>query len=94
MLIDTHVHVGGGVLGYDMEEDMVLTAMQRYGIDYALVSNCDAVEVDHDQKLIPGEQQISQEECLKRVLALARKRVGKYHVEKYPLKVGRRCAGI
>ena len=80
MLIDTHVHVGGGVLGYDMEENMVLTAMQRYGIDYALVSNCDAAEVDHDQKLIPGEQQVSQEECLKRVLAFARQYPGKIGV--------------
>ena len=73
MLIDTHVHIGGGTLGFDMDEEMVFTAMERYGIEYALVSNCDAAEVDHEQKLLPPEVQVSQEEALKRVLVFARK---------------------
>ena len=80
MLIDTHVHIGGGTLGFDMDEEMVFTAMERYGIEYALVSNCDAAEVDHEQKLLPKEIQVSQEEALKRVLAFARKHPGKIGV--------------
>ena len=73
MLIDTHVHIGGGVLGYDMKEEMVWTEIEKYGIDYALVSDCDAVEVDHEQKLLPMEMQVPQEKSLRRVLAFARK---------------------
>lgn len=73
MLIDTHVHIGGGVLGYDMKEEMVWTEIEKYGIDYVLVSDCDAVEVDHEQKLLPKEMQVPQEKSLRRVLAFARK---------------------
>ena len=67
MIIDTHVHID-----FYMTEQMVLEAMKKYGIDYALVSNGDAVEVDHEQKLIPKQEQISQEDNLARVLAFAR----------------------
>lgn len=73
MIIDTHVHVGGEQVGFTMTEDMVLTAMDKYGIDYAMVSNGDAVEFDHEQRLLPLECQVSQEEALRRVLAFARK---------------------
>ena len=79
MIIDTHVHVGGEKVGFTMSEDMVLTAMERYGIDFCLVSNGDAVEVDHEQNPIPMEYQVSQEDALRRVLAFARK---------YPDKIG------
>lgn len=73
MIIDTHVHIGGEKLGFSMTEEMVLEAMEKYRIDYALVSNADAVEVDHEQKLIPDKFRISQEDALRRVLALAKK---------------------
>ena len=79
MIIDTHVHVGGEKLGFSMTEDMVLTAMQRYSVDFALVSNADAVEVDHEQKELPAELQISQEAALERVLEFA---------GKHPKKIG------
>lgn len=73
MRIDTHVHIGGEKVGFSMTEEMVLAAMEKYRIDYALVSNGDAVEVSHEQKLIPSELQISQEDALRRVLAFAKK---------------------
>ena len=72
MRIDTHVHIGGEKVGFSMTEEMVLAAMEKYRIDYALVSNGDAVEVSHEQKLIPSELQISQEDALRRVLAFAK----------------------
>lgn len=72
MRIDTHVHIGGEMVGFQMSEAMVLAAMEKYQIDYALVSNGDAVEVNHEQVLIPRELQISQEAALERVLKFAR----------------------
>ncbi|MEZ4518762.1 MAG: hypothetical protein R3C44_18750 [Chloroflexota bacterium] len=59
MIIDAHVHIG--TIGtFDMPEAMVLDSMDRYHIDYALVSNVEGIEVDGDQVPIPSEQQISQ----------------------------------
>lgn len=80
MRIDTHVHIGGDKLGFAMSEDLVTGAMEKYGIDYALVSNADATEVDHEQKLLSKELQVSQEEALERVLKFARKNPNKIGV--------------
>lgn len=80
MRIDTHVHIGGEKVGFAMTEEMVLTAMEKYNIDFALVSNGDTVEVDHEQKLIPKEFHVSQENALQRVIAFARKHPGKIGV--------------
>lgn len=79
MRIDTHVHIGGDSVGFQMSESIVIEAMQKYDIDYALVSNGDAAEVDHEQKLLPEEFQVSQEAALERTLKFARK---------YPDKIG------
>ena len=80
MKIDTHVHIGGDKVGFDMSEEKVLAAMEKYEIDYMLVSNGDAVEVDHEQKPIPAEFQVSQEDALRRCIAFARKNPGKIGV--------------
>lgn len=55
-----------------MTESMVLEAMAKYQINYAIVSNCDAAEMDHQQKLLPENMQISQEAALARTLQFAR----------------------
>ena len=80
MIIDTHVHVGGDKLGFNMSEELVLGAMEKYDIDYMLVSNGDSSEVDHEQKLLPAEYQTSQEDALERVLKFARSNPGKIGV--------------
>lgn len=80
MLIDTHTHIGGEKVGFFMSEEIVLEAMNKYHIDYVLVSNGDAVEVDHEQKLLPEEMQVTQEAALERVLKFARKYPGKIGV--------------
>lgn len=77
MIIDTHVHIGGEAVGFHMNEAMVIEAMDRYGIDFAVVSNADASEVDHQQKLLPKELQVSQEEALERTITFARKYLGR-----------------
>lgn len=80
MRIDTHVHIGGERLGFQMNEELVIGAMEKYGIDYMLVSNGDASEVDHEQKLLPQEIQISQEDALERVIKFARSNPGRIGV--------------
>lgn len=80
MIIDTHVHIGGEALGFNMSEPIVEAMMEKYNIDYALISNCDPVEVDHSQNLIPMEYQVNQETALRRMLAFARKHPDKMAV--------------
>lgn len=80
MIIDTHVHIGGDKVGFDMSEEKVLAAMEKYNIDFMLVSNGDCAEVDHEQNLIPKELQVSQEAALRRGIAFARKHLGKIGV--------------
>jgi len=43
MIIDTHVHIGT-IENFDLTETMLLEAMDRYGIDFALVSNVEGSE--------------------------------------------------
>lgn len=73
MIIDTHVHIGGEAVGFHMNEQMVIESMEKYHIDYALVSNADAGEMTHEQILLPNHMQNTQEDSLKRVLRFARK---------------------
>ncbi|MCX7772046.1 MAG: amidohydrolase family protein [Clostridia bacterium] len=51
----------------------------RYGIDFALVSNVEGTEADHHQNLLPAQEQIDQIEVNRRVLDL---------VSKNPTKLG------
>ena len=55
-----------------MPEEMVIESMDKYGIDYALVSNIDSTELDFDQKEIPRELQINQVDSLERSIRFAR----------------------
>lgn len=79
MIIDTHLHVGGEAVGFQMNEQMVIEAMEKYHIDYGLVSSGDAAEMTHQQVLLPDTVQKTQEDALKRVLKFARR---------YPDKIG------
>lgn len=79
MQIDTHIHIGGEAVGFQMSEKTVIESIQKYQINYAIVSNADAAELNHHQELLPEKLQISQEAALKRTLNFARK---------YPDKIG------
>lgn len=68
MRIDSHVHINDTL--FFMPEEYVLESMNKYGIDYSLVSNADAAEVDHDQNLL--SEQIGQIEANLRLLRFAR----------------------
>ncbi len=58
MIIDSHVHFGSS-LGFSMPQKDVLTAMERYNISKAIVSNVSAVEFDAEHNLIPENEQVS-----------------------------------
>lgn len=79
MIIDTHVHIGTG-LGFHMTEEDVIYSIDKYNIDYALVSNTEVASHDHERKLIPQEFQKGQIECLTRTLNFARENEGKIGV--------------
>ncbi len=52
MIIDTHTHIG--VLPpFYMTADMLLGSMERYGIDFSLVSNIEGAENDHRGDPVP-----------------------------------------
>ena len=63
MRIDMHVHIGYA-LGWDMTEDMVLESMEKYNIDFSIVSNTESVRYDHNFKEVPKEMQHTQMESL------------------------------
>lgn len=79
MIIDSHVHIGGNLMGHYLTEDMVIEAMDKYKIDFSLVSNLDSAEYDHNLKRIPSNLQTSQENSLSRCLKFAKQ---------YPDRIG------
>lgn len=72
MIIDSHTHIGK-FLNFDLEEKVLLEGLKKYGISFALVSNLEGGEVDHQQKEIPILEQHSQIETNKRLLKIVRK---------------------
>ena len=73
MIIDTHAHIGTLPPFFDMKTDELLYSMERYGIDFSLVSNIEAAENDHQGNPVPDELQKPQNEILKATLAEARR---------------------
>lgn len=71
MIIDCHTHIGK-ILTFDMPEAVLLDSMDKYCIDYALVSNIEGSEFDGDQQPIPYEQQFSQRAANQKTLDLVR----------------------
>lgn len=78
-IIDSHMHIST-MLGFYMPEKMVLEAMDKYHIDYALISNCNAAEYGHDGRLLPKIFQKSQAACFKRAIKFARENEGRIGV--------------
>ena len=78
MLIDTHVHIGH-MLGFDMTPEDVLYSMERYGVDFSLVSNIEAAEFDHEGRPISDYFQKSQNEVFRDTLEFA---------AQYPERIG------
>lgn len=80
MIIDTHVHIGGNIKGFEMEERNVIYSMDTYKIDKIIVSNADSIEGDENHLLLPPEKQISQYNSLVRAINFARENPGRVFV--------------
>ena len=63
-----------------MKTEEILYSMERYGIDFSLISNIEAAENDHQGNPVPREMQKSQNEILRATIAEARRAPGKLGV--------------
>lgn len=59
MIIDTHVHFGKK-LSFSMPQKSVISAMEKYNINKAIVSNAGSVEFDENHIVLPEKFQTSQ----------------------------------
>lgn len=71
MIIDSHVHIGK-MIGFNMKESEVLYSMQKYGIDFSLVSNIEGAEYAHNRIKVPSLLQKSQKAVLTRTINFAK----------------------
>lgn len=71
MIIDTHVHIGR-ILNFNMKKEEVLYAMNRYGIDYSIVSDIRGTEYDHKRRKLPFFLQTDQMKCMKDTIRFAK----------------------
>ncbi len=71
MIIDTHAHIGK-LLTFNMPEENVLYSMEKYGINFSLISSVEAAENSHSGKKIPRIFQKSQNKVLEKSLKFAR----------------------
>lgn len=77
-IIDIHTHVSREKSSlFSMPEEWVLGAMEKYGIDFCLVSDADCAECDHNKNIIPEARMLTQEEALLRDIKFAKKHSGK-----------------
>ena len=76
MIIDTHVHIGT-MIGFDLKPEDVIYSMDRYGIDFSLVSDIEGSEYDHLGRRIPDELQKPQNEIFRDTLRFARQNPGR-----------------
>ncbi len=67
MIIDAHAHVGR-MADFNLSQKKLLEAMDRYGIDAAIVSSITGMEVSSEQILLDDTMQVSQirgnEKCI------------------------------
>lgn len=71
MIIDTHVHIGK-MINFDMKEEDVLYSMERYGIDFSLVSDIRGAECDDRGHRVPRILRTKQNQILKDTIRFAR----------------------
>jgi predicted TIM-barrel fold metal-dependent hydrolase len=59
MIIDSHIHFGK-ILNFDMKKEHIIEAMDKYNIEFAIVSNIEATEFGHKLDRLPDEYQVEQ----------------------------------
>lgn len=79
MIIDTHVHIGH-MIGFNLKEKDVLYSIEKYGIDFSLVSNIEGAEFSSNGRKVPRILQKSQNKILRETISFARKNPDKIGV--------------
>lgn len=72
MIIDTHAHIGK-MIGFNLRENDLFYSIEKYGIDYSLISNLESAEFSHNGIKIPKILQKSQKKSLLKALNTAKK---------------------
>ena len=72
MIIDIHSHIGSS-LKWNLEEETLLKSLEKYHIDFTIVSNIESSEVDNDQLLIEKPYQVSQYDSNFKTIEFAKK---------------------
>ena len=78
MIIDTHVHFGK-CLDFNLSQKTVLDAMEKYGIDRAIVSNIQAAECDKNQNELPEHLQFDMLSTAKNTIDFAKANPGRIY---------------
>ena len=71
MLIDSHMHFGR-IGEFNMPPEVLLTTLDKYKIDWGIISNIEGCEFDSNLDLIPDKEQIPQLEVNRRTLNLVK----------------------
>ena len=83
MIIDSHTHIGtitysvGKNRVSDLPEKDLLTALDKYQIDFALVSSIEGAEFTSEFELAPKDKQIPQAQVISRTIEFARRNPSK-----------------
>ncbi len=71
MIIDTHAHIGH-MIGFNLKEKDLLYSIDKYSIDFSLISNIECAENDHKGRPIPKFLQKKQNKVLKKTVKFVR----------------------
>ncbi len=83
MIIDSHTHTGnipfevGKNRVKNLPEKDLIISLEKYKIDFAIVSGLEGAEFDADFKLAPKRMQVSQKEGLDRSIGFVRNNINK-----------------
>ena len=78
MIIDTHAHIGNMIL-FNMTEEELVYSVNKYNIDFTLVSSIEAAEFDHQGVAVPQFLQKPQNVLLEKLLKV---------IKRHPNKLG------
>lgn len=71
MIIDTHAHIGH-MLNFNMTEKDILYSIDKYNIDFTLISNIECAENDHKGRPVPKILQKKQNRVFKKTVKFVR----------------------
>ena len=77
MIIDTHAHIGK-MLNFNLTEEDLIYSVEKYNIDFTLVSNIECAEFDHKGRKIPKIFQKDQNKVQNKTLSFIKNHSDKF----------------